>query len=385
MAITCWDSTHWRYVAAGVVWVFVVPVGVPYFFIRLLRHFRVPDMAQLRADNAWLQEAAQLAWTMGLAQNGVKMSALNVDNIADTHLEALHALFIHGAPVESAADIFSGISSADEIEHADPEDGASAQEASCTDAAKLRAKAAFSGCLPSAKQASAAPRRATILHTLLKWCRTSGKLALPMLEWEEMEEEVDDEVHEKALEVPAEPPVAQRGWISLVSCLRQTHSEPAAIACSDLPRLQRIAMREVGFLFAAYHTQTWYWESVELVRKLALTSLLALIAPGSAGQVVVGFILAFVTLLANGAIKPYANAGLNAFSIVTQINLAAFLFVALLLKVNVDNEGSAGFFNAIVGCMSILPIALPLGIKAYMVFYGNSEVRAIGRDNSWQL
>ena len=52
---------------------------------------------------------------------------------------------------------------------------------------------------------------------------------------------------------------------------------------------------------------------------------------------------------------------------------------------NVDNEGSAGFFNAIVGCMSILPIALPLGIKAYMVFYGNSEVRAIGRDNSWQL
>jgi hypothetical protein len=124
---------------------------------------------------------------------------------------------------------------------------------------------------------------------------------------------------------------------------------------------------------------------VELVRKLALTSILALIAPGSAGQVVVGFILAFMTLLANLSIMPYADAGLNFVNIITQLNLVAFLFVALLLKVNVDNEGSAGFFNAVVGGMSILPIVLPLGIKAYMVMYSGSEARAIGRDNAWEL
>ena len=35
---------------------------------------------------------------------------------------------------------------------------------------------------------------------------------------------------------------------------------------------------------SAYHTGTWYWEVVELMRKLALTSILSLIAPGSAGQ-----------------------------------------------------------------------------------------------------
>jgi hypothetical protein len=360
------------------VWVFVVPVGVPYFFIRLLRHYRVPEMAQLRADNAWLQEAAQLAWTMGLAQKGVKMDALDVDNIADSHLEALHAVFIDGASVERAADIFSGASPAG-IKKNDPEDGATAREASCTDAAKLRAKA-LSGCLPSAKKTTAANRRATILHALLTWCRTSGKLAVPLLEWEEMEE-----ADKKAPDVPAEPPAAPRGCFWLVSLLRRMHSEPAAIACSDLPRLQRIALRDVGFLFAAYHTQTWYWESVELVRKLALTSILALIAPGSAGQVVVGFIIAFVTLLAIGAIKPYAKAKYNALNCVTQINLVAFLFVALLLKVNVDNEGSASFFNVVVGCMSILPIALPLGIKAYMVFKGSSRERAISRDNAWEL
>jgi hypothetical protein len=168
-----------------------------------------------------------------------------------------------------------------------------------------------------------------------------------------------------------------------MSSLCRPASEPAAIACSDLPHLQRVALREVGFLFAAYHTQTWYWEAVELARKLALTSILALIAPGSAGQVVVGFILAFIMLLANLSIKPYADAGLNFVNVVTQLNLVAFLFVALLLKINVDNEGSAGFFNAIVGGMSILPIALPLGVKAYITLYGNAESRAIGRDAAW--
>lgn len=125
-------------------------------------------------------------------------------------------------------------------------------------------------------------------------------------------------------------------------------------------------------------------QAVELARKLALTSILALIAPGSAGQVVVGFILAFVSLLANLSIKPYADAGLNFVNIVSQLNLVAFLFVAILLKVNLDNEGSAVFFNAIVGVMSVLPIALPLGIKVWLVVYGDGEARAIQRDNAWE-
>jgi len=256
-------------VAAGVVWVFVVPVGVPYVFIRLLRHFKVPEMAQLRADNAWLQEAAQLAWTMGLAQNGIKMSTLNVDNIADTHLEALHALFVLNAPVERAADIMSGISpppTDGEFTQADAEDGA--QEVSCAGAAKRRAEATIAGCLATAKRASAASsRRAAVLTALLVWCRTSGKLALPALEWEELDGEeavqIDHELYEEAIEeqhaaLATHPPVAQRGWRSWISS--RLSSQPAAIACSDLPHLQRIALRKVGFLFAAYHTQTWYWE-----------------------------------------------------------------------------------------------------------------------------
>ena len=90
------------------------------------------------------------------------------------------------------------------------------------------------------------------------------------------------------------------------------------------------------------------------MRKLALTSILGLIAPGSAGQVVVGLLLAFVALMANLRLKPYADDGLNFVSQTSQLNLFFFLFVALLLKVNLDGQGDAHFFGVIVGVLSLV-------------------------------
>jgi hypothetical protein len=114
-------------------------------------------------------------------------------------------------------------------------------------------------------------------------------------------------------------------------------------------------------------------ESIELIRKLVLTSILALIAPGSAGQIVVGFLLAFASLLGNLVIKPYAEHSLNAMNIGAQLNLVAVLFVALLLKVNVDNEGSAGFFNGLVGFLCVIPIAMPVLIPIGTLLFGNKD------------
>jgi hypothetical protein len=48
---------------------------------------------------------------------------------------------------------------------------------------------------------------------------------------------------------------------------------------------------------------------------------------------VVGFLLAFVMLLANLRIRPFASEDLNFLNTIAQLNLCAFLFVALLLKV----------------------------------------------------
>ena len=60
---------------------------------------------------------------------------------------------------------------------------------------------------------------------------------------------------------------------------------------------------------------------MELVRKLLLTSILALIAPGSAGQIVVGLLIAFVMLLFNLKLQPYADRALNMMNQFAQLNL----------------------------------------------------------------
>ena len=76
--------------------------------------------------------------------------------------------------------------------------------------------------------------------------------------------------------------------------------------------------------------------------------------PGVHSAVVVGLLLAFFALTFNMRLKPYSDSGLNFVSQVSQLNLLAFLFVALLLKVNLDGEGDNSFFSFIVGIMSIV-------------------------------
>ena len=149
------------------------------------------------------------------------------------------------------------------------------------------------------------------------------------------------------------------------------------ITSAQLPTLQRRAIRQVGFLIGAYRCNCWYWEVVELARKLALTSSLALIAPGSAGQVVVGLLIAFSMLIADLVFAPCSTAALNTFNQMSQVNLFMILLVALLgggvsvvllLKVNLDGDSSASFYSGIVSFLSIAPVALPSAMSLYLKF-----------------
>ena len=103
---------------------------------------------------------------------------------------------------------------------------------------------------------------------------------------------------------------------------------------------------------------------VELARKLILTSILALVAPGSATQVTMGVLVAFAMLLLFQRHRPYAAPGLNFVASVAQVNLFVLLFVGLLLKVRVNGDATdSRFFNAIVTLLSVVPVALPVALK----------------------
>lgn len=376
--ITCWDSTHRRYVGGAIVWLFLVPVGVPAFFTVLLHRFRVPQMARLLEQNAWLRAAMAHAWKEGLPQPPGAAS-LAVDTIETIHLEALYAFFLRGSTVEEAAAILAGTAPRLPEEPEEEPQRATGVVGRLVGrlVAALRAAAARLWLIVSRNAAAAGAkhdpddevaRRQFLLDVLLTWCRSSGDVAIPTIVWEKLDDE-EQEHHEQ------EGPPAEH---------QATDVNSSALRTKDVPRLLEHALKECGFLFADYRVRCWYWESVELVRKLMLTSILALIAPGSAGQVVVGLLLAFVMLIANLKTQPYAAEALNNVNQAAQLNLFLVLLVALLLKVNLDGEGDNHFFTGIVGALCIAPVCLPVLVRLYVrARSGGVEARTLMRDNQW--
>ena len=350
--IPCKDTTWWRYVGGAIVWVTLVPVGIPVFFNQLLRHYRVPEMAKLLEDNAWLREAAEHTWRLGMPQPAADVRKLCCDSIDNTHLAMLHAVLVQGADASQAADILAGRA-------LDKQAAPNAMERRATTRlirtsrikaalAKLTAlrRAVATYLNPSLKlnHSEHASTRDVQLATLLLWCRHSGVLAIGAASWS------DDFGLPDAPACGAEVP----------------NHTGVGLRSHEVPALLKRASTECGFLFTVYSTRCWYWESIELLRKLALTSILALVSPGSAGQVVVGCLVAFFALLANIKVKPFASRNLNMVNSTAQLNLFLFLFVALLLKVNLDGDNSASFYSGIVGALTILPVALPFALQAYI-------------------
>jgi hypothetical protein len=257
--IMCYDTVHKRYMGGAAVWLVLVPFGVPAFFLWLLHRFKVPQMAALLSDNAWLREAIKLAWAEGMAQPA-DAASLTVDSITTLHLEALFAFFLHDMSAEDAAEIIAGTRPPLQDTAADAKEDPERASSRSFDAAAVARR--VSGALRkvagrvnsgvsrrivlinsvAAKVTgddAAAARRQLLLTSLLTFLRSSGDAAVPPLTWER----------------PLEEEVAALKQI----CPDAVCAHSSGLRCADVPQLMDTAMAEVAFLFAAYRMDCWYW------------------------------------------------------------------------------------------------------------------------------
>ena len=259
LSIQCYDREHWKYVAAGVVWLFVVPFGVPAFFLWLLRRFDVPKLAALVSDNAFLREAIKLAWTEGLAQPA-DSHKLTVDSISDLHLEALYVLFVKEHTPDEASDILAGVKApVEEAPAQEPESQHLEKEGTvarvrrlsllaasrATEAAKDAAtgfRCSGSIFVKDAELSPAAARRVFLMKVLLHWCRNSGRVAVAPLHWQTLE----------SLHAYTRSPDEGNKLASGSADVIKLHSK-------DVAHKVKYALSECGFLFSAYRVDCWYW------------------------------------------------------------------------------------------------------------------------------
>ena len=272
--LTCYNGLHLRYVGVAIFWLFCVTVGIPLFFLWLLRHFKVPQLAEVIADNAWLREAVQLCWQERCPQPDIDVRKLTIDSITLPHLESIYAFLCHDASSDEAAEILAGARPGVDIKAASPRKKDAAEEDAMLKSKllggialarmnTLRALEAAHGKLAHAARMCTggklehAPdpehsRRREVLQALLLWCKTSGDLSLPPQQWQEVEEE-----EEHNAETEADP---DGDGVTAEDKKRASRAPPAGrVHSEDIPAVQTRAMKEVGFLFAAYRSDCWFW------------------------------------------------------------------------------------------------------------------------------
>jgi len=276
--IQCWDTMHWRYVAAAVAWVFVVPVGVPIVFIRLLNRFHVPQLARLKAHNAWLRECVKKLWEQGIEQPAIDPMLCTVHSISDVHLELLSAVLLKSASVEQAAEILSGALTGVAFEEAleakaakekaaleaeAPPPGFFARAMACIGEVKVRAKARLSHVLGVGVDETLIvtdARREILLQRLLQWAPLSGEMAIPPINW--VEEAVGEAPPAGEVDTSAAPPRSSSLSMNelelsagavMLSVAKPKVDQYHNIRSEDVNALQEAALKEVGFLCAAYH------------------------------------------------------------------------------------------------------------------------------------
>ena len=265
--IVCYDKVHLRYVGGAIIWLFLVPLGVPVFFIWLLRRFKVPQMAKILRDSAWVREAVKLAWQSGVAQPALDVAKLNVDSISDAHLEGLFAFFVRGASAEVAGDIANGKAPA--LPDVEPEAPPPPSSAVGKLMAKLKGAAKRAGGVLQRIQLAAyslvnpdaavhhlespeAAQREFLLGALLAWCETSGKLALPPLQWEDIVADTQAEERTDGATETRNDSLAHIAHDDRDPAARKAAAQSAArlVLYKDVPRLSARALKEVGFLFS---------------------------------------------------------------------------------------------------------------------------------------
>ena len=123
-------------------------------------------------------------------------------------------------------------------------------------------------------------------------------------------------------------------------------------------------------LWKAYRPSVFYYEVIECGRRVMLTGVVVFIYPNTSAQVAVTLAIAFVFALASERLNPY-NSNLDGWvSRTGHVMVVLTMYVALLTKVDVSNEGNQSQ-NIFAGILVSAHIAMILTafVEAVVLIY----------------
>jgi hypothetical protein len=92
---------------------------------------------------------------------------------------------------------------------------------------------------------------------------------------------------------------------------------------------------------ADYRLDCYYWEALEMFRKVLLTGLMIFFSPGSVFQLVFGVLISAVFLTFSVWQRPFLSRFNNRFKIATDVAIMVTFAIAIMMNKNVDVISSA--------------------------------------------
>eukprot|EP01043_Picozoa_sp_COSAG02_P052433 COSAG02_NODE_5647_length_4153_cov_5.533300_1_plen_1278_part_10 len=117
----------------------------------------------------------------------------------------------------------------------------------------------------------------------------------------------------------------------------------AAEALAITPQEAEFAVNDIkvgssyGFLVDAFKPKFFYWESMDMLRKLALLGLVLLFERGSINQIAVSLIISLFFLVAHLRVHPYKLDSDNHFRSATELHVLLTIATGLVFRTDLDN------------------------------------------------
>jgi len=121
----------------------------------------------------------------------------------------------------------------------------------------------------------------------------------------------------------------------------------------QLRRQQRLVMR-YGLLYTRYRPDVWWWELIELSRKLLLISALSLVGGGEQAQLLFALGVSLLALLLHSHFQPFSRLRMNFLNFAALLSTLLTLFVALLIRSSPSPPASP--VADILICLQLVPI-----------------------------
>jgi hypothetical protein len=122
------------------------------------------------------------------------------------------------------------------------------------------------------------------------------------------------------------------------------------------------------FVVGDYKPQFFFWDTLEMLRKVFITGLIMFVSPGSLMQLVVALIFCLGFLTSTAWLQPYGAPAANMFKVGAESTLSLTLTLAVMLRFDLSNEDVTEAFVGTLMLFSstILPGAsLTIGVLSH--------------------